>query len=166
MPRPQTKQEIIAESRREFDALLETVQSVPPERRAQPGPTPEWSVKDLLAHLHAWHLMFLGWYQAGLRGEKPAVPAEGYNWKQLDALNAMLWQQSRDTDYETVLAQFKDSFAQVMAAVEERSEQDLFAPKVYPWTGSTTLAGYITPNTSSHYRWARELIRKWVKKVK
>ncbi len=45
------------------------------------------SVRDVLAHLHAWHLLLEGWYEDGMIGGSPALPADGYTWRQLDALN-------------------------------------------------------------------------------
>jgi hypothetical protein len=38
----------------------------------------QWSVKDTLAHLYEWKQMFFTWYESGLRGENPVLPAPGY----------------------------------------------------------------------------------------
>jgi hypothetical protein len=40
------------------------------------------------------------------------------------------------------------------------SEAELFTPGRYAWTGTNALFAYIVPNTSSHYRWARQAIVK------
>ncbi|MBK7638470.1 MAG: ClbS/DfsB family four-helix bundle protein [Saprospiraceae bacterium] len=34
------------------------------------------NIKDVLAHLHQWHVMMIGWYDCGMKGEKPDIPAK------------------------------------------------------------------------------------------
>lgn len=162
---PATKQALLDESRKEFDELLKIVESIPAEWRVEAGVVGEWSVKDLLAHLHEWHRMFLGWYAAGQAGSTPALPAEGYKWSQLPALNERIYQQYRDQPYEMVLQALRESFDQVMEVVMAHTNEELFVSNRSAWTGKHPLAGYITPKTASHYHWARDLIRKWKKKA-
>jgi len=42
-------------------ALVQEVGLLPADARDRPGACAEWSVKDILAHLDAWHDLFLGW---------------------------------------------------------------------------------------------------------
>jgi hypothetical protein len=51
----------------------------------------------------------------------------------------------------------------VMGIIEKHSDHELFTKKLYKWTGSTSLGSYLVSNTSSHYTWAYDLIRKWLK---
>ncbi len=41
------------------------------------------NIRDVLAHLHEWHLMVQGGYDR----EKPDIPAKGYTWKTTPDLN-------------------------------------------------------------------------------
>ena len=62
---------------------------VPPHRET-PGACEPWSVKDILAHLDAWHGMWLRWEHFGVRGEPTPMPAEGFTWAQTPDLNARI----------------------------------------------------------------------------
>lgn len=35
------------------------------------------NIRDVLMHLHNWHLMMLNWYETGMAGQKPEMPAKG-----------------------------------------------------------------------------------------
>jgi hypothetical protein len=49
------------------------------------------AVKDLLAHLHGWHLPHFDWQRRSRAGEPVALPAPGYRWNETPRLNAELW---------------------------------------------------------------------------
>jgi hypothetical protein len=53
------------------------------------------NLRDVLGHLHHWHLMLLDWYAVGMSGKKAAMPAEGYKWSETPALNRWIWEQYR-----------------------------------------------------------------------
>jgi hypothetical protein len=165
MPRPATKTALSAASQMEFDALQNLLAAYNAEQLIQPGALGEWSAKDTLAHLHEWHQMVQHWYSAGLRGETPAVPGEGYSWAQLPALNQQIFLRYRDLPFEEVSQRLQESHAAQMALIESLSESDLFTPGLYPWMRQNTLAAYFTSNGSSHYRWARTELRKGLKKL-
>jgi hypothetical protein len=123
-----------------------------------------WSVKDVLAHLVAWEKLFLGWYKAGLQGERPAVPAPGIGWDELDRLNRQIYERNCKRDLEEVLADFHASYAQVLAVIESMPEDEIFSPGRYEWLGENALVGPILANTANHYRWAKGHIRAWWQK--
>jgi hypothetical protein len=160
MPRLTTKKALLDELKTERLALENFLAVLTPEQMLQPGALGEWSVKDVLAHLVEWEQMFLGWYAAGLRGETPPTPAEGYNWGQLPALNKMIYKKHRERSLEDVLQQFQASYRQTLELVESLPESDLFVRGLYSWMNQNTLAAYIHANGGAHYKWAREGIRK------
>jgi len=163
MPRPFTKAQILAESQKEHDALEQLLTTLTPEQIIQPGALGAWSVKDVLAHLYEWEQMALGWLAAGQRGETPHVPAEGYKWSQLPALNQAIYEKHRDRPLDEMLNLFRASYNQITAAIENLSEEELFTPGRFPWMNKNALAAYFVSATSSHYRWARTEIRKGLK---
>ena len=164
MPRPTNKAELLADSRKEFDALEKFLETLPPDQLTEPGALGDWSVKDVLAHLYEWHQMVFCWYEAGLRGETPAVPAEGYKWSQLPALNQAIYERYRDRPLGDVLGDLRASHQRTVALIEELDEETLFARGLYPWMNKNHLAAYFTSNTGSHYRWARTEMRKTLRK--
>ena len=117
MPRPTNKNQLLSDSQKEYAALEQFLATLTPEQMVQPGALGEWSVKDTLAHLLEWQNMCLGWYAAGLRGENPPTPAEGYKWSQLPALNQMIFEKYRHAVLEDILAKFRTSHQKVTELV-------------------------------------------------
>jgi uncharacterized protein (TIGR03083 family) len=163
MPRPQSKPQLLSESQKEREALESFLSTLTPEQMTQPGMLGEWSVKDVLAHLYEWEQMVLGWLAASQRGETPHVPAEGYKWSQLPALNEQIRAKHSGRSLDEILTLFRDSYSQVMQNIESLSEETLFAPGLYPWMNKNTLGAYFVSGTSSHYRWARKEMKKGLK---
>jgi hypothetical protein len=160
MPKPVTKEKLITASVEERQALLAELSQIKPEEMIKPGAVGEWSIKDVLAHLHEWQQMLLGWLDAGRQGETPAVPAEGYNWGQVPALNDSIFHHYKDNDLEHIQSLFEASYDETMEVIESLSEDVLFQRALYPWMNNNHLAAYFIANTSSHDRWARKEIRK------
>jgi hypothetical protein len=160
MPKPTTKAHLLAESQKEHEALEQFIAALTPEEILQGDRIGVWSVKDTLAHLTAWEQMMLGWYSTGLHGETPALPAPGYKWNQLAALNQAIYEQHRDQPLAEVLDAFHTSYREATVLVESVSEDELFTPGFFAWTRPKALASFVIPNMVEHYRWARTTLRK------
>jgi len=165
MPKPQSKKELIAVSQKNYKTLLDLVNSYSTEEQEQAFPkgTLNRNIRDVFAHLHHWHLLLLGWYEVGMIGEKPFMPAEGYSWKNLLELNKKIWQEYQDTDLKTAKELLNESYEMVQSLITNHTNKELFDKKRYKWTGSTSLGVYISANTSSHYNWGIKLIKKSLK---
>jgi hypothetical protein len=114
------------------------------------GACEKWSVKDILSHLTDWEQRCLHWYRAGLRGETPKTPDEKFNWRQLSALNQEIYEKS---------------FKEVMTVIDQMTEEELFTPGHYKWTGNGLLRDFVNANTASHYRWASKLVRRFLRSM-
>lgn len=163
MPRPHTKSLVLSESKKEREALDEFLSTLSPEQMTEPGVLGEWSVKDVLAHLYEWEQMALGWLAATERGEAPAVPAEGYKWSQLPALNEEIRKKHSNRTLDEMLSMYQDSYKQIMETIESIPEEDMFTPGLHSWMNKNTLGAYFVSATSSHYRWARKEMKKGLK---
>lgn len=164
MPRPTTKKELLAISAKRFTELNALIDEMPPRQRGQefqPG-TMNRNIRDVLGHLHHWHLLFLNWYAVGMKGAIPHMPAEGFTWAQNVDLNKHIHGLYADVPLRTMRARFSKSHAQVHALIGKHSDRELFTKKRFTWTGSTSLGSYLISATSSHYEWAIRLIRKGV----
>jgi len=163
MPRPTDKSQLLSAMKTEHDLLEKALAVLTREQISAVSHATKWSVKDVLSHLTEWEQMCLGWYEAGLKGKTPALPAEGYNWAQLPALNTAIIKKHRDRSVDEVLTHFRTSYRKILKTVQEMREADLFAPGRYAWTGKNALAAYVIGSTSSHYAWAGKEIRKCLK---
>jgi hypothetical protein len=163
MPRPKNRAELLDATEAEYHSLLDTVNAVPEHLRTVPGACDNWSVKDLLAHLDAWHELFLSWDAVGVTGGKPAMPALGYTWAELPALNQEIYERHKDDPWDQVVSRLQRSYIRIDEVIASYNDEDLFTKKRYAWTGSTSVGSYATSATSSHYAWAHKLIRRWLK---
>jgi hypothetical protein len=105
----------------------------------------------------------MAWVRAGRRGKTPALPDENYNWRELPALNQEIYEKYRDHRLDTVLEDFDASFSEMMAMLDGMTEEELFSPKVYAWTGNNLVRDYVNSSTAAHYRWASALVRKFAR---
>ena len=162
MPRPKTKEELLKLSRENYRTLITYIDALTPEEQHADFPegTMNRNIRDVLAHLHEWHLMFLDWYETGMKNEKPDMPAKGYTWRDLPDLNRKIWEEYKDADLEKIRALLHDSYTEIQRIIEHHTNNELFEKKRYKWTGSTSLGAYLVSATSSHYDWAYKLIKK------
>ena len=161
MPRPTTKEQLLLQSQAALDELLTEAVSLSAGQRDRAGACGEWSVKDVLAHLHAWHELFLVWYREGMAGGKPAVPAPGFSFKDTPALNEKIYQENKNIDFAEVVSRLKQSHRRVIVLAEGHTDTELFTKQSYPWTASTSLGAYFIGCLSSHYEWAHGLVKKY-----
>ena len=162
MAKPQTKNELLSQSEENYDKLLSLIKSLSADKLEGnfPKGTLNRNVKDVIMHLHSWHLLFLTWYKLGMKGEKPEMPASGYTWKTMPDLNKELWKKNKSVELKDGMKLFKASHKKVFKIIQTHSDKELFTKKMYPWTGSTSLGMYLSSNAASHYVWAIKLIKK------
>jgi hypothetical protein len=150
MNRPATKAQLLEGIRVERQRLEDSLAGLAPAdmvRSPRPG---AWSVKDILAHVSAWEDIFMGWYEAGLKGGKVGKP----DFSQAGVLaevNRQIYEANKDRSLKDVLAGFKNSYERILALVASIPEEDIFTRGKFAWTGTQKLVSYITSNTSSHY---------------
>lgn len=150
--------------RTEHGSLCARLAEIPKARWHEPGVWGDgWTLSDLVAHLAEWQHMFLGWYEAGLRGATPEMPAPGFKWSQTPRLNRAIWEKHRSRSQAAVRADFDSGYSQIVHIVEALSAQQLLRPGHFEWTGKHPLTTYLGPNTASHYRFAIKVIKRWLK---
>ena len=161
MARPTTQSELLDAMDQEYLALLAEVGRCPTQDLEIAGACEHWSVKDLLAHLDAWHELILGWERVGAKGGKPAMPAPGLTWKDTPLLNDRIWERTKADSWVEVKKRLDRSHRAVRAMVARYEPDALFTKRRFGWTGSTSVGSYAVSATSSHYDWARKLIRRF-----
>ncbi|MGD2158416.1 MAG: ClbS/DfsB family four-helix bundle protein [Anaerolineales bacterium] len=156
------KQIVIERIQTEHRRLVQNLEVLSDEQMETTDVVGEWTIKDLLAHLSDWEQRFIGWYEAGVRGHVPEVPAPGISWENLDVLNQRIYEKNRDRSLKDVREEFNLSYKQAMATIKGISEEDMFAVGQYAWLGEGNLVIYILANTANHYRWAKQAVRNCV----
>jgi len=162
MARPKNKAELIALSNSNYSILLELVDSyaIVDQEREFPAGSLNRNIRDVLAHLHQWHLFFLKWYKEGMQGLKPEMPAKGYSWKTTPDLNRAIQKKFSNSLLKEVRELLDTSFKEIQQVIARHSNEQLYTKRKYKWTGSTSMGSYLVSATSSHYDWARKLIER------
>ena len=163
MSRPTTRAELLGRATTDFELLMAEIEEIEPARRLGPSDYPRGSVKDMLAHLDAWHRMLLEWERVGRTGEVAEMPARGFTWKTTPALNMEIHERHVGHPWDTVVASLRESQAQVLTVIGSYSEEEVFEKKRYRWTGSTSVGSYAVSATTSHYDWAMKHLKRSLK---
>ncbi|MBF0193523.1 MAG: ClbS/DfsB family four-helix bundle protein [Magnetococcales bacterium] len=169
MARPKTKQELLDLSQENFDKLKDIINSFSPDEQRKEyifDNNRDKNIRDIIVHLHEWHLMMMEWYKIGMTGVKPAMPAKGYTWKTIKDLNLEIWKKYQKTGYEEAHNLLDESFQKVQVLITKHTDKELFEKKKYIWTGSTSMGSYFVSATSSHYDWAMKHLKKYKKSLK
>lgn len=159
-----SKEALLSDMEREHDALLALLADIPADRYGESGVWGDgWSVHDLLAHLAEWHALFLRWHAVGRSGKPPQMPAPGYKWNETPRLNRAIQAKHRLRPLAEVRADFAATYEEILGLASALSEEQLLRPGHFAWTGKNPLVTYLGANTASHYRFAKKVLRRWLK---
>ena len=165
MPKPTNKEALLSLSNTKYKELILLVNSYSKKELSKDFPKGllNRNCRDVLAHIHHWHTLFLDWYAVGMAGEKPQMPSIGYTWKTVPELNKEIQKTYLNTSFEEIIELLEVSFNEVQKIINAHTNEELFTKKKYRWTGTTSLGAYLISATSSHYHWGQILIKKSMK---
>lgn len=155
-----THAELTARNDAEFAELTALIETLPAGRRDEEFATDgrDRNVRDVVAHLHAWHILLEKWYADGAAGGTPAIPADGYTWGQLGELNEELRRQWQGTTLAELLPLLRASHEALQAMVALHTDRELTASDAYAWTQGSPLGEFAWECGGNHYAWARGVI--------
>ena len=154
---PQSKEELMSEIKREWDALMQVVNCLTPDQMTTPD-SGGWSPRDNLAHLSAWMNIMLKSYLGGM----PAHQAMGIDEQKLkeldeDGENAVIFERNRGRSTEEVLSELKDTYNETVKTLRAMDFQNLL--KAFKGDNPQTLAiDRVRGNTSEHFKEHRVII--------
>ena len=163
MPRAQNKQQLLEYSTVEYERLISILSQLTEKQRDETFVFDNRTTKDIVAHLYAWQLLELTWYNEGMKNKKPEIPAPGYTFKDAPKLNEKLYQEYKDISWTELEKKFAESHKKLLTIIKNHTDEELTTKKKYSWTGSTNMASYFASALSSHYVWAIDLVRTQVK---
>ncbi|HAL18218.1 MAG TPA: hypothetical protein DCO86_01125 [Spirochaetaceae bacterium] len=166
MPRAKNKEEMNSMAKRKFAELNELVGSLTDKELGsefdfsndKSKTESHWkrdkNLRDVLVHLHEWHVLLLKWVEANTSGVPASFLPEEYNWKTYPQMNVEFFNKHQKTPLEKAKDLLYDSHAKVMELAEKFSDDELFVKKHFDWIGTSNLGSYFISTTSSHYDWA------------
>lgn len=167
MPKPASKTDLLAGNEDAFRNLSDLLAPLSKTQLVAQFSFPhrDRNVRDVLAHLYEWQQMMFEWYQIGMGGGKPVMPALGFTWQTTPELNQQIWQNYQSVTLADVRKKLNRSHNKLQKLIENHSNEELFTKRHYHWTGSTSLGVYLTAAGWSHYNWALKLLRKFAKQL-
>ncbi|VEU80037.1 ClbS/DfsB family four-helix bundle protein [Haploplasma axanthum] len=169
MPRPTNKEELLLQANTNYQLLVDLINSFSNDdiNKEFQFEDRDKNIRDVIAHLHEWHNMVESWYNIGtIQMKEPIIPGVGYTWRTLPNLNFEIWKKYQDVELELLMKKFQQSHNEIIEIIKKHSDSELFEKKYYKWTKSSNLAAYFIGNTSAHYTWAINKIKKQKKALK
>jgi len=158
-----TKTDLLESIRKSWADLTDVLGELSEEQMTQPEVQDEWTVKDIMAHVSAWHRLAMDRIHAGTAGEEIQIPViKGDEF--VDAFNADVYQRSKDQALDKVMAEFHAAYNEFMAQIEALDDDLLFQTLPFDWAGDLTYQVLISANTHWHYPDHIEAILKWLDK--
>ena len=137
--------DLLARARHERDALALLWQDLSDEQMTRrPGPQPDWSVKDLIAHITWWEQAAANWVSRALSGEmltRTETP---------DEINARVHADNRDLPLDTILAQFDATWRPLEDLLLRLTDEELNDAQVCN-IRDMPLLYFLVGNTFAHY---------------
>lgn len=150
------KQDTLNALRQEFDRWELLLASVNEAQATAPEFAENWSIKDVVAHLHAWQQRSLARLEAALHNREPVYPAwpEQFDPEVQDQphdLNSWLYEQERDTSWADVHQRWRAGFLRLLAVANTIPEDTLADKDTYPWLEGYALMD-VLKGTLEHHR--------------
>lgn len=171
MGRPRTKTDLIEAASANYDKLMEMIDEMTSEgedivfdfSQDEKKKEKHWrrdkNIRDILIHLHEWHMLTIDCIAANEAGEKKSFLPEEYTWKTYGDMNQMFWEKHQNTSLEEARNLLEHSHQKMMELIERYSNEEMFSKGVFAWTGGSSMGSYFVSNTSSHYDWAMKKLK-------
>ncbi len=149
-----------------YEKLVGALVHIPSEARLNKARSDEnLSIADLIAYQIGWGTLLIGWYEAGIRGEVPVMPGEGFSKWDYKGLASHFYQKYHIDGY---LKQEK-VFSEVVKKIVEIVEKEYHTgnlDKIGVWQWCTLASGkqwplskWVRVNTVSPYARATRIMR-------
>jgi hypothetical protein len=178
MARAKTKKDLFEQSQGNFDKLLNFIKEMDDDIKASKFDFKDvdtlkgdhWkrdqNISDVLTHIYAWHQLLISWVNKNVRAIKtPFIPLP-YTFKTYGQLNMKYNEKYKNTALDEAIKMVKMSHLEVMHIIKSFTDEILFTPAYFTWTGTTSLGSYCVSATASHYDWAFKKLEKHVKSYK
>ena len=154
---------------RVYEHLIKLVADIPSscrDRKIFEGTGGKVSIADLIAYQIGWGRCLIRWYEAGIKGEEPQMPGEGFSKWEYVAMARYFYQQYCYDSSEKQMAEFHQVVSRIIEIVliEERAG-NLDIAGIWPWCTLPSgkkwpLSKWVQVNTISPYKRASQLISK------
>ncbi|MCB0062810.1 MAG: ClbS/DfsB family four-helix bundle protein [Caldilineaceae bacterium] len=122
-------QELQAENA-QWEALLQQISA---SQMEEPTVAGGWSIKDIVAHLTGWRKRSVARLQAFVNGNPNPAPPWPEHLQSDDAINDWIYAQNRDRSVNAVLDDSRQTFVELVAALDTLPAVAFRDPNYLPW---------------------------------
>ncbi len=155
------KASILDELRSKYVALEAILAPLDEAQMTKTGVIGDWSIKDILAHITAWHHRLLARLHAARHNEEPTISGPDSE-EEMDRLNEQFYKENKSHPLADVLGGFRSSYLQIVEAVQAMPEEDLIDPHRFAWLNGDSLRQLVAGDTYDHYEEHRQQIEEWL----
>ena len=155
------KASILDELRSKYVALEAILAPLDEAQMTKTGVIGDWSIKDILAHITAWHHRLLARLHAARQNEEPTISGPDSE-EEMDRLNEQFYQENKSRPLADVLGDFRSSYLQIVEVVQAMPEEDLIDPRRFAWLDGDSLRQLVAGDTYDHYEEHRQQIEEWL----
>ena len=157
---PGSKEELIADIRREWKRLMDVVARLDEQKMTTPD-AGGWSPKDNLAHLTEWMNSVMGYHI----DKRPAhevmrITEEQASGWDMEVINPVLFERNKNRSIEDVMDELKQTYERVLAKLDSMTYEDLMKPRHADDPEKRPLLMYVIGDTSGHFAEHREVIER------
>jgi hypothetical protein len=152
--------EEISAGRERLEAALAVVDPTRVEEVVLHG---EWTVKDLLGHLEFWENRIQSLYQILVKGQNPDSVSPDIG---LNALNQKAYEANRRRPFDEIRRTELAAYRGLIRLAQSASEDELFGPDHFVWTGGQPFANWLLDNSSGHFDEHLPELKAWLGQTK
>jgi hypothetical protein len=154
----------IERAQRSWEAIVAEVADAGMER---PGAAGTWTFKDVAGHLNGWRRRTVDRLEAAVRDEVPPPspwPDElnDETDEGVEAINGWIYERNRHRPAAAILAEAREQFRRMWAAVEAIPEDELVTPGRFPWLGGAPLSAVVAGALDHLHEEHEPAIRAWL----
>jgi hypothetical protein len=167
---PRSKADLLGRIDTAWTSLQQFIDGTDEKLLTEPVDAEGWAVKAHLSHLAAWERAMLFLLQGRPRHEGLGVSEQLYLNDDVDAVNAAIYEQTKDRSLDEAVADLRTTHEQLIWEIEARSDTDLQQPYSYflpdePGEESgepiiLRLAGNTYEHYEEHRDWMEAIIAK------
>jgi hypothetical protein len=155
------KVKILDEMRTKYAALEDILAPLDETQMTTEGVNGDWSIKDVLAHITAWHLRLLDRLHAAIWNEEPTLSGVVTD-EEVDRLNEQIYKENKSRPLNDVLIDFRTTYLQIVDEVQAMNEEDLTDPHRFTWMKGNPLWYIVAGDTYEHYEEHLQPIQEWL----
>ena len=162
------KEQLITMLQEEFKRWKELLEGLSEEQITTWQLAPNWTIKDVIAHLMTWQQRSIARMEAALFNQEPDYsgwPAglDPESEKDVDKINAWIYQTHKDQPWPSVYRDWRAGYLRFIELSQAVPEKDLFAPDKYHWLDGYPLAAVLQGVYEHHLLEHREPLQDWLR---